>query len=420
MMKQTEYRSFLRWHLIIPIAVLLIAAFNWFVDPYDIHHDMDKEGITKIKPALKYKHRMKKAYAVNRIKPKAIILGSSRGLRLPTEHPGWTKSPVYNLSLPAARAYEIMRYFQHAHAAQPLKQVVLSLDFFTFNVYAQPGPDFREGRLNVTADNEPNKKSYEDFSASLFSLDSLTDSVKTLTNQPKKKNKNAGQQKKKKTQKNREVLREKFLSTDENFMRSHLGWFPQPHRQYSLIRPRTDNTTISSFRTIVAIAYRDNIDLRIFISPSHAYLLEAMHAVGIWTLYEEWKKMLVKANDEEARRSGRNPFPLWDFSSYNSITTEAIPANEDPQQRMTWFKESSHYTKNLAQLILDRVLSPPVSNHELPDDFGILLTANNVDAHLHSIRQARELYVANHPEDIADIRKLAKEKSKRAAVLKGQ
>jgi hypothetical protein len=87
---------------------------------------------------------------------------------------------------------------------------------------------------------------------------------------------------------------------------------------------------------------------------------------------------------------------------------------------MTWFKESSHYTKDLAQLILDRVLSPRVPNNEFPDDFGVLLTANNVDAHLHSIRQARELYVENHPEDIADIRKLAKEKSKRAALLNGR
>src|SRR5207245_6367389 len=96
--------------------------------------------------------RLVKAYEVRRLRPRGIILGTSRshvGLR-PSHH-GWDPAarPVYNLAFDGATTKEMYHYLLHAHAVRPLRQVVLGLD--TYHATLAPAtarPDFDANSLD--------------------------------------------------------------------------------------------------------------------------------------------------------------------------------------------------------------------------------------------------------------------------------
>src|SRR5205823_3536266 len=105
-------------------------------------------------------------------------------------------------------------------------------------------------------------------------------------------------------------------------------------------------------------------------------------------------------------------FPIWDFSGYNSITGEDVPPVQDVKTRMHYYYESSHYTPATGDSVLDRIFGLKPNERSLPDNFGVLLTSRNIDAHLANIRYAREHYRQTHPEDVAEIEAIAREVTK--------
>jgi hypothetical protein len=116
---------------------------------------------------------------------------------------------------------------------------------------------------------------------------------------------------------------------------------------------------------------------------------------------------LVEINEEEALRAGESSFPLWDFSVYNQFTTEPIPKTGDTETAMQWYWDSSHYKKELGDIMLDKIFHYHESGRIVPDNFGILLTSENIDDHLQKIRADRQHYRDTHPDDIAEIEELA-------------
>src|SRR4030042_578707 len=78
-MKQRQFGRYLKYLALATLgSLLLISGFNWFVNPYGIYDSPGIEGFNKLKPELTTHLRMTKAYAVRRIKPSAICLGTSR------------------------------------------------------------------------------------------------------------------------------------------------------------------------------------------------------------------------------------------------------------------------------------------------------------------------------------------------------
>jgi len=156
-----------------------------------------------------------------------------------------------------------------------------------------------------------------------------------------------------------------------------------PNLQYCFTNAETGMTTFDPFRFMIRRAYAEGTDLRLFITPLHAAVHLALNALGLEGRYAFWLKELVRINEAEATKAGRPPFPLWDFSTANSVTTEPIPKADD-RTPMHWYWEVSHYRRETGDLILDRVLGDGASApaRTLPTDFGVRLIAANIDAHL--------------------------------------
>ena len=412
--------SFRRYliHLFTYIGLFIgcVAVFNLIIDPYAIFNLVKIEGFNSLKPELNTHARMIKAHQVRTIRPDSIILGSSRAeTGLDPEHPGWSPGTLrhYNLALHSANIYEVYKYLQHAHAVQAIKQAVIGLDFFMFNMNKQVEKDFDQSRL------EPSEHFssgwYQDIFNALFTLDALRASINTLLHQH-----------------DPSVVRYKQNGFPEDSGKWQAIRLKGGHHQAALNNERytlvsedsfpfftlvdPDNpeksTTINTFRKIIRFAKSNGIDLRLFISPMHARKLVLLHEIGLWREFGQWKRSLVQVLQEEAP-----DMKLWDFTGFNSITTEPFPPLGDTNTQMRWYWESSHYKKEAGKLILDIVLERLDETFPYPDDFGVILAPDTIDSRLeHLSRQLKE-YRENHPENLMEVRKMIKETRKKREAL---
>jgi hypothetical protein len=359
-----KYRRFTYFFLGITLSpVLAIGLFNGFVDPYEIFNSPKISGFNQLKPAKFTNDRLFKAIEITHIKPKIILLGSSRTQwGLDPKHPAFDE-PSYNLALQGANMYETMRYFQHAIANQSqLKTVVVGIDFFMF----AESPNkliFKESRL------EKKSMTFEDAISVLFSLDALATSQDTIAEN--------------RTERETHEFIDGLLLVDprktlpgsiEEFTKFIVRGF-QDDSQASISQKQID-----SLKILVKQCQEQGIQLELLISPAHAIQWEANRLNEGWETFEQWKREVVKIA------------PVWDFSGYNSITTEPI------QNQMKNYIDSSHYRKEVGDLILNRIFNYQVET--VPDDFGVLLTPDNIEAHLEKIRRDREIWVKNNPEAI--------------------
>ncbi|MBE8232453.1 MAG: hypothetical protein HAW67_01870, partial [Endozoicomonadaceae bacterium] len=161
--------------------------------------------------------------------------------------------------------------------------------------------------------------------------------------------------------------------------------------------------TIEIFDQILDKARAKEINLVLFISPIHAWLLESMGALGFWGKFENWKKDLVnKVEKYNSIALGKGSIVLWDFSDYSQYTTESVPQKNDSKTIMKWYIDSSHYSDKLGRLMLKTMFD---SNQSVK--FGIKLTPHNIEKHLKNIRENREHFRQKHTTRIQWVRKKA-------------
>jgi hypothetical protein len=330
------------------------------------------------------------------------------------DHLGWKGVPAerYNASLLGANIYEIERYFEHAHRTHPLTQVVVGLDFFAFNVYKQNQPDFNEllvldtqrssmlsrrlEMLKIDVSSDTLYSSWLTIRCNLRGCESpfLLDGRENPALLERRLREEGGQ---------RNVFR---ASAKEGLTRLN---FPPPRAHFALVGPDGD-TQLKHLARMIEIARKDHIDLRLFISPTHAIQSEVLRVAGLWPEFEAWKRQLVTLLDDDMQRHlGQQPIPLWDFSGYNSITTEPVPPPGDTRSRMKWYWESSHYRKELGDLVLDRLLEYEGAGRAIPVDFGILLTRDNLVHHLNAIRLDGLNYRQTQAAEVAEVERFGRQ-----------
>jgi hypothetical protein len=406
-------------------AILLIAAIaslNFVVDPFGMYRLGDLEGFNAYKPAVDHRVRLVKAYDVRRLRPQGIILGTSRShLGLRPSHDGWdlAAKPVYNLAFDGATTKEMYQYLLHAHSVRPLRQVVLGLD--TYHATLAPAaarPDFDAHLLDSPGGWALPSLIRADLKV-LTSLDTLRASLATVRSQTDREPgwfapdgqrlggvffRRAGEQ--------FEQLGPRGYF--EEIDRLEVGFKREGQLAASARSPgRTaepgtaaGETSLEYIRRIVAFCRAQGVDLRIFIAPEHAHQLEITAAIGEWATLENAKRALVALlAADAARHLGAPPIPLWDFSGYSSITTEALP---EPGSRaeMGFYWDSSHFKDVVGDLVLDRLFSLSDPRRPVPPDFGVRLTADTIEPALARLRAAQLAYRRSNPQDAAWIRSL--------------
>src|SRR5215471_19481271 len=59
-------------------VLLLAAAFNYVVDPYELHRLVNLDGFNKKKPSAGPNGKLIKPYGVQLVQPRTLLLGNSR------------------------------------------------------------------------------------------------------------------------------------------------------------------------------------------------------------------------------------------------------------------------------------------------------------------------------------------------------
>jgi hypothetical protein len=393
-----------------------VASINAVVDPFGTVRLIEREGFNKYKPAMQTRVRLVKAAEVRRVRPEAIVLGTSRShVALKMTHEGWHASPRYNLSFDGAMPEEMDAYLRHAQAIQPLEQVVLGLD--TWQLGTGPSgvrPDFDETLLYRPDATWTRLRARLADLRLLLSLDTLGQSLHTVLSQRDGEPDWFAAD----GQRLGDIF---FHRAGEEFMtRGPAAYFaaidrlevgfklpaPRPARaRHGATNDAAQPTSFDHIRRIVEFCRANAIDLRIFITPMHAHQMEISAEAGEWETIENGKRALVRLLGEDAAARHTAPFPLWDFSGYSSVTTEAVPP-VGSRSEMRFYWDSSHFKEVVGDFVLDRLFAIEHPTRPVPADFGQLLTPQDVERVLAEIRADHLRYRIEHPHDIATIREM--------------
>ena len=406
------------------IAIVLGAAANFLIDPYGLHRFIDRDGFNRKKPKSGVNGQLVKPYNVQVVRPRTLVLGNSRvEVGIDPQSMLWpaTARPVYNMALPASDISAAVRSLQHVLSVAKPEMVVVGIDFFDFLVDDRQNaaqtrrpiePTEFDKRLLVNADGSRNDlyplQRIKDFASALFSLNALADSVQTIALQMRNDQQDL-------TSRGFNPMREyqRFVRVD-----GHHTLFRQVDTTYltnymrspkAIYRAGSSTSTeLDHLRQLIRMSRAAGIRLILYIHPYHAHMLESYRIAGLWPLFEEWKRAVVRIVDEDAAAwPGAAPVDLWDFSGYNEITTERVPAVGERGKAMQWYWEAGHYKREVGELVLARMLADTRSGGHAPSGFGIKLNRQNLEPHLAATRAGQQAYQGARQDEIAELENLA-------------
>jgi len=409
----TAHRTFITTVVITVIVMAtLSAAINVVVDPYGVHRLVSIDGFNAIKPAAQTNLRLAKTYDLKRVRPEVVFLGNSRIDQGFDPHAASLRFDrvFYNAGLPGASIYEVFRILQHAEASGDLKRVLLGLDVFSFNTnFDRVASSFTEGRLAVDADDMPtrpwNVERFRDLHNIYVAWPTLMKSITTIADQDE-----GWASTRTILGYNPMIEGDYFIQKtgyQRTFEKKDVNYLRRLRRRGLNLAPTNSwpDGAMVYFTEIVAFCREKDIQLDLLIHPYHAHVLEIMHETGIWPAFEAWKRELVAVlASDKARNPRGSEYPLWDFSTYNPITTERVPA-DGSKQEMTWYWESSHYKEETASVMAIRMYNLPRQDL-VPAGFGTKLTVDNLEAHLDSYSEQRRHYHESHRSEIEALERL--------------
>lgn len=405
------------WLSLSASLLILVGAFNLVVDPYGLFRLVDEPGFNGIKPKAGAHGALAKAYQVLRVRPGGLILGNSRSeVGFDPASSAWpgAAQPVFNLTLPGTGTRTSLQYLQHVLAggqANKPRVVVWGVDFMDFLVDGgaphAPDKSVQHDKRLLTADGASHRdrlsRQLRDYTEATLTLGAFEDSVQTLFSQ-------------------RDLYAEDLTPLGFNPMRDYLKisadegyWavFRQKdieNMKSFLRRPQdlrhADGAPSRAMEDLVAVmrlCREQGIALHLLIYPYHAHLLETFRITGHWPGFEAWKRELAHLVADEARRHGGKAVPLWDFSQFNELTGEPIPARGDRQTAMRWYWEAGHFKRELGELVLMRVFDKPGSR----EGFGVLLSPANVEDQITLIRGQEHAYRASHSKTVGELEEMA-------------
>lgn len=383
-------------------CLLLAAAFNSVIDPQGIFRLVTLERFNKEKPLIEKEGvRKTKSIDIERGEFTTLLLGTSRTFGgLNPEHPEFAAGAAYNAGLPETNLYEIQKVFDFSLQHLPLQQIILEVDFTTFSDERTVDADFNDSRF-------ANKVIWLSSLDSLLALYQLKDAWTTLQfNRAGKQARYTSQGFRRKRIYGAADGKGNERGSVVNDTIDHHHLFAWADQQYLRVHAGLDYDSterMQRLRAMLEQSHTQGVALHLFIPPLHVHLLESLSIAGLMPEFEQWKRDLVKTVDAHNRAyPTQPPLRLWDFSGVSPVTTEPVPP-ENSDTQMRWYVESSHFRPDLGDRMLSLMLQAPQRPVDALADFGVVLTAENIDEQLAQLRSDLAQYRKTHPEDIRDL-----------------
>jgi hypothetical protein len=136
-------------------------------------------------------------------------------------------------------------------------------------------------------------------------------------------------------------------------------FFDNQRKLKDTIRDKMSRENLKVLRELVTLCKQNNINLIIFITPHHRTIIDHF-------LEEDYIAFLKGLSEVTS---------FWNFSGYNSITTD----NKN-------YFSLSHYVPSVSRLIAARIFDDKTL--DVPKDFGVWVTKDNIDAHLKNLKES--------------------------------
>ncbi len=409
------------WLVVTSTLLLAVAGFNVIVDPYGLFRVVDAPSFNAIKPKAGVHGATVKAYQVLRVRPHGLILGNSRAeVGFDPQHTAWpAKSyPVFNLALPGTGTKTSLRYLQHVlesdasgRAGKP-EVVVLGMDLMDFLVDAREPIRAKAivvegGRLLVNSDGSRNPRRFlqqvRDYGEATFTLGAFLDSLQTIGSQ---RNPYSADLTPLGFNPMRDYLK---ITADEGYWAVFRQRDVENIKAY-LRRPKDifdatgrSSPALDDLRQVLRLCRQHGIVLQLVIYPYHAHLLEIIRITGHWPAFEDWKRAVVNIVADDALTAGGASIPLWDFSGFNELTSEAVPSKSDRQTKMRWYWEAGHFKRELGDLILARLFG----HKEVTTGFGVLLGTSNIEQQIAALQAQEVDYRRVFSSEIEELERVA-------------
>jgi hypothetical protein len=388
------YRSFLRTAAIVLFALLLlVAGINVLVDPYAVFGAPAIDGFNAVKSRAGQQRELFKSRSLARLNPDTLILGNSRAeVGFDPRSTAWPPMNrlVFNSALAGTDLRSAAQMLSSASATTVPATILLGVDFPDF-LYA---PGVRPAEPIVPTLNHPRRLRASEFAVTLLSTSTTLNSLRTLASQ-----RNADSERITERGFN-PLLEYRALAAREGFH----ALFAQKNAEYAArliaqqytLYPGGDGRSpdAEQLRAILAFCKEHNVQVKMVIYPYHADFMEIIDAAGLWSSYEEWKRLLVRTVASESTADFRPE--LWDFSGYSSYTTEHVPAATDRATTMQWFWESGHFRPALGDIVLNDIFA---NGRQL----GSLLDGTSIEEQHARILEERRLYRQQQPDAAAAI-----------------
>lgn len=99
---------------------------------------------------------------------------------------------------------------------------------------------------------------------------------------------------------------------------------------------------------------------------------------------------------EKLKRGLAELAPTYDFTRYSSVIDERIGP-------VVYWPEAFHFSPALGALIARSMVG--LRTPDMPENFGVVLDSNNIDANLAAWRAERDGWIAQHPDSVERMRK---------------
>lgn len=372
-----------------------VIVLNVVVDPFYIFGSPANTW-NRLKPAALEHGAPTKTSLLGRVRPRTLLLGNSRvEVGFDPASAEWPSEmrPVFNGGLAGYTLSTSAELLDDALTApgSDLKHVLVGVDLFDF---LEADPSSPAWNPVDAAANQDQARTGSDSSAALWAfvtrmrealdatltLDALVGSVTTVLaqNTPSATMLPNGFDPKTdygvyvRQHGFRDLFDQKQTQLDARFAR-------YPHPEYA------DPYRTSSFRSlrkIITVARVHDLDLTLVIYPYHAWLMDLVRKHGIWDASEAWKRALVRVVAETAPSIRVR---VVDFSGYNAVTQEHVPAPGDVRTDVHWYWEPGHFRSALGDRMIARLYGGGDRG------FGRDLTPLTVDAVISSIRDEAAL-----------------------------
>jgi len=353
------------------VLALCLIAFNFILDPYDIY-----PGVGSLSPGEKSelisRLRMHKPYAMQVRRAEHIVLGSSRGASLPPDVMG---KRAYNASLPGILMREMRGMVEHAHAIQPLKSVVLALDYYMFREKntGLTREGFAEARLLKSKPSllytfAHRQQQVRDHWNSLLSVDATLESSGLISG--------------------RTVTGVAYLEDGT--------WVGTPTKSprwfYSFVNKKrmrefladSGSLDFREFEQLLEFLQDRDIDTTLLISPFHGSVMNSVRLAGGWKKYLAWQQSVM----ETAGHYGAG-MRVTGIEHNAEIILQPIDSKE------LFFTDGMHYSSEAGEIIM-RCIVGEQCNDELTQQ---VLNSSNITTYLETVDSLMKAYPMQNPQD---------------------